>query len=211
MLKTKVEAALEDAERAHRDDPERAELIRRARRFKASWIELAEELASARRRERWRAWGYQSFESYVRSELHLRPETADKLTGSYMYLQRSAPAVLRRDALSQPMPSYQSVDFLRRAEEGGSAEPETLDELRRRALDEGASRGALAREYGETVFPIQPAIRRAREVAGLRNVAGRLRELLSGTKAVSPNLAHEVSVALDKLLAALPSGAGRAA
>jgi hypothetical protein len=211
MKRTKVDEVLEDAERAHQNDPERAEIIRCARRFKASWLELAEGLASTRRRECWRGWGYDSFESYVRRELHLKPETADKLTGSFVYLQRSAPAVLRRDVLSEPVPSYQSVDFLRRAEETGAAEPATLDALRRRALDDGASAGALAREYGETVFPIEPAIRRAREVAGLKNVAGRLRELLSATKAVPSKLAREVSDALDKLLTALPSDAGKAA
>lgn len=211
MVKTKVDQALAAAEREHQNDPERAELIRRARRFKASWIELAEQLASARRRERWRGWGYESFEAYVRSELHLKAETADKLAGSYVYLQRSAPAVLRRDALCEPVPSFQSVDFLRRAEERGSAETATLDEIRRRALDEGASAGALAREYGESVFPTEPAVRRARELAGLKNVAGRLRELLSETDAVAPKLVRDVSGALDKLLAALANSEGKAA
>ena len=38
---TKTEAALEAAEREHIDDPERAEVLARARRFKSSWLELA--------------------------------------------------------------------------------------------------------------------------------------------------------------------------
>ncbi|MGA2449328.1 MAG: hypothetical protein ABTD50_11660 [Polyangiaceae bacterium] len=211
MVKTKVDQQLADAERAHQNDPERAELIRRVRRFKASWIELAEELSLVRRRERWRGWGYESFEAYVRSELHLKPETADKLAGAYVYLQRSAPAVLRRDALSEPVPSYLSVDFVRRAEERGTAETATLEAVRRMALDEGASAGALSRAYGDAVFPIEPAARRAREVAGLKNVAGRLRELLSETHAVAPKLAREVSGALDKLLAELTARDGKAA
>src|SRR5262249_32885017 len=97
MTRTKVEAQLEAKEREHEDDPERAELLRRARRFKASWIELGEALTQARRENRWRDWGHESFESYVKSELHLRPETADKLCGSFGFLQRRAPEVLRRD------------------------------------------------------------------------------------------------------------------
>jgi len=211
MRTTKVDAALADAEKAHEDDPERAELIRRARRFKASWIELASELATVRRRERWRTWGFDSFEAYVRVELHLRPETADKLTASYVFLQRSAPAVLGRDALSEPVPSYQAVDFLRRAEEHGGVEPATLEELRSRALDRGASASSLAREYGEKVFPLDASTRQIREVAGLRNVAGRLHELLSETKAISPKLVREVSGALERLLSALTSSDGKAA
>ncbi len=47
--RTKTEAALEHAEQAHADDPERAELLRRARRFKTSWIELAEALTACRK------------------------------------------------------------------------------------------------------------------------------------------------------------------
>src|SRR5258708_17591555 len=116
MHRTKTETALAEAEVAHADDPERAELLRRARRFKASWIELAEALTLAKRGGRWRQWGYDSFEAYAKSELRLRQETVDKLTGSYSFLKRRAPSVLARDALRQPIPSYEAVDFLRRAE-----------------------------------------------------------------------------------------------
>jgi hypothetical protein len=60
---TKTDAALAAAEAAHADDPERAELLRRARRFKASWIDLAEALTKTRRQSRWKAWGYDTFEA----------------------------------------------------------------------------------------------------------------------------------------------------
>ena len=75
MYRTKTEAALAEAEKAHADEPERAELLRRARRFKASWVELAEALTDAKRGRRWREWGYESFESYAKNELKLRQET----------------------------------------------------------------------------------------------------------------------------------------
>ena len=51
MERTKTDSALAEAEQAHADDPERAELLRRARRFKTSWIELAEALTATRRSE----------------------------------------------------------------------------------------------------------------------------------------------------------------
>ena len=40
MARTKIDAELAAAAEAHGDDPERAELLQRARRFKSSWIEL---------------------------------------------------------------------------------------------------------------------------------------------------------------------------
>jgi hypothetical protein len=203
MHRTKTESALADAERAHADDPERAELIARARRFKTSWIELAEALTAAKRSGSWQGWGYDSFEAYAKSELRLRQETVDKLTASYSFLQRRAPSVLGRDPLREPMPSYQAVDFLRRAEDSDDAPRDTVEEIRRRVIDEAAPAGRLSREYGGVVFPIDEETRQARDVAGVKNVAKRLRELLGETRAVPRKVATEVSEALDRLLEAI--------
>jgi len=203
MQRTKTEAALADAERAHADDPARAELLRRARHFKASWVELGEALAGLKRSGGWKAWGYDSFDAYAKSELHLRQETVDKLTGCYAFLQRRAPDVLTRDALREPIPSYQAVDFLRRAEANEEVPRDAVAEIRRRVIDEGAPLAGVSRAYRDVVFPIDDAERRSRDAAGVRNVAKRLRELLEETQAVPRKLAREVSGALDRLLDAL--------
>jgi hypothetical protein len=203
MHRTKTDEALEEAERANEDDPERAELLRRARRFKASWIELAEALSAVRRNGRWKEWGYDSFEAYAKRELHIRQETADKLTGSYTFLKRRAPTVLARDALRDPIPSYQAVDFLRRAEAQGDAPREAVNEIRRRVLEEAAPVATIARAYGDVVFPIDDERRKARDIAGLKNVARRLRELLSESRAVPKKLASEVDGVLERLVEAL--------
>jgi hypothetical protein len=203
MHRTKTEAALAEAEAAHADDPERAELLRRARRFKASWIELAEALTQTKRGGRWRKWGYDSFEAYAKGELYLRQETVDKLTGSYSFLQRRAPSVLARDALREPVPSYHAVDFLRRAEASDDAPREAVEAIRKRVLEEAAPVAAVSRAYKDVVFPVDEDTRRARDVAGLKNVAKRLRELLAETRCVPRKLAGHVSGALDELLQAL--------
>lgn len=201
--RTKTETALAEAEQAHADDPERAELIRRARRFKTSWVELAEALTAARKHASWRNWGYDSFEAYAKAELRLKPETVDKLTGSYSFLQRRAPAVLERDPLSEPMPSYHAVDFLRRAEESEDAPRDTVEEIRRRVIDEAAPVATVSRAYKDVVFPIDEDTRRARDLAGVKNVAKRLRELLGETNVVPRKLAGEVASLLDQLLEAI--------
>ena len=211
MHRTKTEAALAGAEVAHADDPERAELLRRARHFKASWVELAEALTQAKRHRRWREWGYESLEAYAKAELRLRPETVDKLTGSYSFLKKRAPSVLGRDAVTEPIPSYEAVDFLRRAEEREDAPRDVVETIRRKVLDDGASAGALSRTYGETVFPLDKDARRARDVAGIKNVAKRLAELLSGTHVVSQKLASEVGESLSRLLEAIADDADQAA
>lgn len=203
MHRTKTEAALAEAEATHADDPERAELLRRARRFKASWIELAEALTQAKRAGRWQEWGYDSFEAYAKSELHLRQETVDKLTGSYSFLQRRAPAVLSRDPVREPFPTYQAVDFLRRAEESDTAPREAVEEIRRRVIDEAAPLGAVSRAYRDVVFPVDEDTLAARDVAGVKNVAKRLRELLEATRAVPRKVATDTAAAIDRLLEAI--------
>src|SRR3954471_1430778 len=141
MTGTKVDRTMAAAEEAHADDPERAELIRCARRFKASWIELAQALTEARRSGSFKRWGHASLEDYAKKELHLRQETVDKLTGSFVFLKRRAPEVLARATTSggaASVPSYQAIDFLRRAEEKESAPRDVVETIRARVLDDGA-------------------------------------------------------------------------
>lgn len=214
MRSTKVDSALAAAEEQYQDDPERVEALRRTRRFKASWLELAEILTEVRRASSWRRWGHGSFEEYASKELHLRPETVAKLTGSFQFLRNRAPEVLGRDGVQAPIPSYQAIDFLRRAEaaeESGSAPADVVEAVRRRVLDEGAPLPAVTREYKDVVFPLDDALKKRRDTAALRNVAGRLRELLRETRAVPRRLASEVASALDELLEAVGHEDERAA
>lgn len=203
MSRTKTDRAMEAAENEHADDPERAELLHRARRFKASWIELAEALTNARKSGSWKNWGYASFEEYAKTELHLRQETVDKLTGSFLFLQKRAPEVLRRDGLSAPIPSYQSVDFLRRAESQEGAPDDAVEAIRKRVIEDGAPLPKLAKQYKDTVFPIDEGSKKVRDTAALKNVAKRLRELLDETHVVPRKMAGNVATALDELLEAL--------
>jgi hypothetical protein len=203
MAKTRVEAELEAAEGAHADDPPRAELLRRARRFKTSWIELAEALTDARKHGDWQRWGYPSFEAYTKTELHLRSETVDKLTGSFLFLKKKAPEVLARNGLDAPIPSYQAVDFLRRAEDREDAPSEAVQELRHQVLEESAPMTRLNRDFREKVFPLGDTERRERDTAAIRNVAGRLRELLGETDVLPRSVAKALGDALDTALAAV--------
>ena len=209
--RTRTEAALEETERLHADDPERAELCARARRFKASWIELAEGLSTVRKSNVWKRWGFTSFEDYAKRELHLRQETVEKLTGSYTFLHARAPEVLNRDGLERQIPTYQSIDFLRRAEEQEGAPAEVVAELRRRVLDDVAPLPSLSRQFKEVIFPLDEGEQRERQSGALRQTARRLKEQLDGTSAVPKSLAREVGNALDKLIAALADDEAEAA
>ncbi|HEX3345542.1 MAG TPA: hypothetical protein VHS09_13255, partial [Polyangiaceae bacterium] len=77
---------------------------------------------------------------------------------------------------------------------------DTVEEIRRRVIDEAAPVAAVSRAYKDVVFPIDEGTRRERDLAGVKNVAKRLRELLAETHVVSRKLAGEVTESLDKLL-----------
>ena len=207
-MKTKIDGELAAAEQAHQDDPERAELIARTRRFKASWLELAEALTHVRRHDTWQRWGYESFEQYASRELHLRQETVDKLTGSYAFLQKRAPAVLRRDGVGEPIPSYQAVDFLRRAEEQEGAPEDAVIAIRKKVLEDGVPLPQVAREYKNVVFPIDEEAQKKRDTAALKHAAAKLRDMLASTRAIPRRLAGEAAGKLEEVLAALEEARG---
>jgi len=211
MIKTKVDAELADAELEHQNDPERAELIARTRRFKASWIELAEALTHVRKHETWKNWGFESFEQYAARELKLRQETVDKLTGSYSFLQKRAPNVLKRDGVIDSIPSYQAIDFLRRVEEKEDAPEEAVVAIRKKVLEDGVPLPSVAREYKDVVFPIEEAARDKRDKTTLRHAANRLKDALASTHVVPKHLAGEITKKLDELIEAVTESKKHAA
>jgi len=207
-----VDEALEKAIAEHADDPERADLLRRARAFKSSWLELGQSLAQVRKDRSWERWGYPSFDEYVTRELHLKRETADKLTASFGFLRQHAPEVLERDGIGTPIPTYQAVDFLARAYET-ECPKETRAEIRRAVLDEGASAGQVQRKFGEVIFPVDDAERRGRTRAQILAAARRLAQLLAEAHGLPKRLAEDVEEQLGRLVRELqqdrPAAAAR--
>lgn len=200
-------AELEASEQAHRADPERADMLRRARLFKTGWLELAEALVRTRKKRSFEAWGYASFEDYTKKELRLRQETVDKLTGSFLFLKERAPDVMERDGLTQKIPSYDSVDFLRRAEERRDAPPEVMDELRKKVLEHPVSLPTLSKHFAPSIFPPSEPERATREKASMKAAAERLRDVLTESRSAPMGLAADLLPLLERLLATLEVGA----
>ena len=201
MTRTKAEAQIEDAIRVHAGDAERVRVLERAKRFKRTWIELAEALVEGREGETHRRWGYGSFDEYVTRELRLKRGTVDKLCASYGFLRANAPRLLRDapDDYVRPVPSWQAVDYVARAEERGAAPPEVLGEMKRAVFDEGAPAPLLARKYREVAFPMADDERRARLMAQIVAAGRRLAELVQ--EAAPPRgLGEKVEAVVGEIL-----------
>lgn len=214
MHQTNVDRALAALEEQHADDPDRATMLRLTRRFKASWLELGEALTEVKRAKTWERWGYDSFESYAKNELKMRLDTVEKLTGSYMFLHKRAPEVLRRDPL-ESLPSMKAIDYLRKVEERVEEEPntipeETLVEVRKQILEDNIPVGKVAKLYNDTLFPQSDNQKRESEKKAIKSTATKLRDLLADTSAVPKRLASTVGEALDELLSEV-SGRAKAA
>ena len=213
MQQTNVDRALAALEEQHADDPERATMLRLTRRFKASWLELGEALTQAKRDKSWERWGYESFDAYAKTELKLRADTVEKLTGSYMFLHKRAPEVLQRDPL-ESLPTYQAIDYLRRVEEKAAEDDtipkETVVDVRKQILDDGVPVAKVARLYNDTLFPVSEGAKRESNRKALKSTASKLRDLLADTEAVPKRLASTIGEALDELIAEL-NGEAKAA
>ncbi|WP_428261211.1 hypothetical protein [Haliangium sp.] len=199
---TKTDREMEDTMLAVADDPERVEVLAKARRFKQSWIALGEALSAVYERESWVHWGYASFEEYCRKELHLKKATVAKLLGSFRFLQTRAPRILER-AEAEPsahVPSLAAVDFVARAADRGAVDGDTMAEIERAAFDEGADAPLLSRRFKQVAFPVDEGERIDKLRGQITSAARRLAALIAEPDAP---IRHDVAVAVEESLGLL--------
>lgn len=164
-------------------------VLESARRFKASWVELGRMLTQVRRDSLWREWGYVTFEAYCTKELFIRKQTAEKLTMSYAFMERHEPELVRREDRDErgereprPVPSFEVIDILSRAEAAGRLPEDGWRELRDDVLERGTTPAALNRQlterYGAPTSP-EPAPEEER----LRKLASLAQRLATGCAA----------------------------
>lgn len=203
---TKTDAALAQTQRRYAGDPVRAELLACTRRFKASWLELAEALAGCQSAQHYTRWGFASFEDYCRKELRLKNATVSKLLGSFLFLKRSSPNYLLRDGVSQPLPSLEAVGFLRKvqaAADEGRVTADLLESVRTQVLDDGARLGRVQKQFGEVLFPREEAEARSRREA--LKLANRLLETLRLLQDLPEGLRSTLEKAIGELAAEVGS------
>lgn len=113
---------------------ERHSCLAAARDFKASWVALGDRLTALRESGQFAQWGYKTFDAYVRNELRMKPETANKLTRSYSFLRDHEPEALSAP-ISRELPPLDVVDLLSRAREKAKISDEQFQNIRTEAFD----------------------------------------------------------------------------
>jgi hypothetical protein len=174
---------LAEALEAEGADELRVHVVRRAREFKRSWVNMAEALVEVRNQESYLDWGYEDFYSYCSLELQLKQATADKLTGSYVALKRHAPSVLKRDGLNECIPTCDAVDYFAKAlkqgpsndaEQERAVDQEVVAELREAVFEEGAPVTELRKRFN-AVF--HPKTEGSEQMDGIRRATAAARRL----------------------------------
>jgi hypothetical protein len=203
--------ALADRLERNGGDPARVDIVRRAERFKRSWLELAEGLWLLRKRRSYEQWGYSELHEYCQKELHIKPVTIDKLMLSYGAVRTHAPEVLKRDGVTREIPTLEAVDYFSRAlpaegdDEDGprrrlDAPKAVLDELRNAVFDEGQSVTELRKRFDPILRPKSQEEDETDGLRKLRSLAERLGETTQATPGLSEKRIARVVAMVEALV-----------
>ncbi|WP_373045151.1 hypothetical protein [Vulgatibacter sp.] len=130
----------------------RADVLESARRFKASWLDLARHLVRVRGEGIWQEWGYATFEAYCARELRIKKATAQKLVQSYGFLEKHEPEVLEDEDRARKTPSFEVIEVLSKAEERGQLDDQTYREVREKLWEQPVAPAEIKRELAKR-FP----------------------------------------------------------
>jgi hypothetical protein len=172
-----------------------------AKRFKSTWAELGKLLVQVRDEAKYEEWGYPSFEAYCLKELHIKKQTALKLTRSFSFLAKHEPpeAVTEED-FPQKAPAFEVVEVLADAADRGQLSPAEYRSLRDSIWNPEKSATELKREFTER-FP-RPPPEPPPENVQLRRLAQMARKLaseLSGTRKVPSAIAERAAALADEV------------
>ena len=186
----------------------RRRVLEAARRFKASWVDLARLLVQVKRDESWREWGHASFDRYCTTELFIRKPTAEKLLASFGFLERHEPA-LARPRGEPRAPPFEVIEVLSRAEASGRLSETGWQAMREEVLERSPTPALVNRRLKEKFgpAPAPPAAPRGERLERLAGAASRLADACKAERSVPVEVA-EKAAAVAEALARLAEAAG---
>ncbi|NOY92257.1 MAG: hypothetical protein GXP55_13770 [Deltaproteobacteria bacterium] len=210
MATTERLDALQEALRKGGADSARIAMVEVARRFKRSWLEMAEALSRLLGSEAYLEWGYGDLYEYASLELMLKRPTVEKLLMSYGVLRKHAPDVLDRDGVERTIPALDSVAYFGKAlreqpanDDAPERDPEVVEELRRAVFDEGQPVAVLRRTLGPMLYPKAPGQEQVDALQKAVNAAQRLARQVAELEGLSPARRDHTDKALAGLVSEL--------
>ena len=188
-------------------DGVRLALVRRARNFKRSWVEMAEALVMVQNKHLHQEWGYQDFHQYCQTELMLTRATVDKLTGRFQLVAEHAPQVLQRDGVAQPIPSMGAVDYFAKALRGSNddenyiepAPDEAWDELKQAVFEDNQSVAVLRKEFDQVFFNKAEGAQNIENLEKLRTAMRRVEGLMVKVEGLDEDKCEALMAAISAM------------
>lgn len=161
MEKTKSLKSIEEKMESLDANSLRYHILESAKNFKTSWIELGRSLYSVWKDKLYKEWGYGTFDIYTVKEIGIRKQTAMKLLRSYFFLEKEEPEYLKENfvasAETAKLPSYESIDVLRRAKNKKTLDTQDYAALKKEVFEKG-------RDFREVKRDLTTLIRQREEL-----------------------------------------------
>lgn len=210
--RTKSIATLEEKMKVEDEHSLRYRVLKGAKEFKTSWVDLGQALYAVWKDKAYKEWGFTTFDTYVAKEIGIRKQTAMKLLRSYYFLEKEEPQYLKGDftdtAEAQTVPTYESIDVLRRAKDKKELDTEDYARLKKEILEDGKDVREARKELTSLIRQrkeLDPdEVRKQRRLSTVKRLLTTLRSLkqeISVAKLVSARIIKEA----DALISAIES------
>jgi hypothetical protein len=213
-IKTKSLERIEIAMQGMEENSLRYQILKSAKNFKTSWLELGRALYSVWKDKLYKEWGYQSFDIYTTAEIGIKKQTAMKLLRSYYFLEKEEPWYLQinhaASAQAANLPTYESLDLLRLAKSKKVLDEADYNNLKKDIFEKGKDAFQLRRDLTALIRQkeeLQPdEVREKKRLATLRRLLATLKSLkeeMEIAKILPAALLKETSSLINKLEAQL--------
>lgn len=192
------------------EDSIRYQVLRSAKNFKTSWIDLGQALYAVWKDRMYKEWGYLTFEAYTSKEIGIRKLTAMKLLKSYYFLEKEEPAYLNKDyaesADAKCVPGYESVNLLRLAKSKAMLDREDYARLKKGVFEDGKDAPAMKKDLTFLMKQRQELepeeARKKRRVATIKRLLTALKTLrrdIEASKMLPAAILREASSLINKI------------
>jgi len=192
------------------EDSIRHRILKSAKSFKSSWIDLGQALYTVWKDKAYKEWGYITFEAYTSKEIGIRKATAVKLLKSYYFLEQEEPSYVQKgqdDATSPAaLPTYESVNLLRMAKSKNAIDKSDYAHLKRDVLDNGKDVSLVKKDLTSMIRQreeLEPEeARRKKRAAVIKRLISSLKTLktdIEVTKILPAALIAEINALIKKV------------
>ncbi|MBM3244842.1 MAG: hypothetical protein FJZ15_03520 [Candidatus Omnitrophica bacterium] len=182
-VKTKSLENLEQKMSGIDENSIRYHVLKCAKEFKTSWIELGRSLYSVYKDKLYKEWGYTEFEAYTAKEIGIRKQTAIKLLKSYYFLEKEEPVYLEKAGAASDdvaaTPSFEAVNVLRLAKAKKALDEHDYNNLKKEVFEKGKDASLIKKNLGVIIRERQELepeeAQEQKRVAGIKRLLGTLK------------------------------------